>query len=249
MEIPEILEKIGLNQKEAMVYIALLELGTSSVEAIAHKAGTKRPTTYLILEDLQKKGLATLIPRAKKILYMPESPDKILSDLNRKQELVKRFLPNLQALYNEPKNKPQVLLFEGKEAIRDLYDKILDAKEVEFFATVRDFVAFYPEYIEKLVAKTLEKKTKVREILTQNAADLEFAKKVTHSDYYQQRFTKTDEEFLTDNVLFDGNIAFFSFEPHVFAVVIQSKPIHKSLRTLFNFAWTQCEPYEKIVKK
>jgi sugar-specific transcriptional regulator TrmB len=249
MEIPEILEKLGLNQKEALVYMALLELGTSSVEGIAKKAGTKRPTTYLILDDLQRKGLATLIPRAKKVLYMPEPPDKIASDLNRKQELVKRFMPNLLAVYNEPKNKPQVLLFEGKEAVKDLYDKILNAKEVEWFGTVRDFVNLYPEYEEQLVKKTLEKKIKVRELLTQNPADIEFAKSVTHSEYYQQRFTKTGEEFLTDNALYDGNVVFFSYQPHIFAVVIQSKTIYQSLRTLFELAWTQAEPYEKIVKQ
>jgi sugar-specific transcriptional regulator TrmB len=247
MDIPEILEKTGLNQKEALVYMALLELGTASVESIALKAGTKRPTTYLILDELQKKGLATIIPRAKKVLYMPESPDKIVSDLNRKQELVKRFLPNLLAIYNEPKNKPSVLLFEGKEAVRDLYDKILIAREIEFFATVRDFVNFYPDYISRLVTNTLEKKSRVRELLTQNPADIKFAKQVTHTEYYQQRFIKPDREFLTDNVLYDGNVAFFSYEPHIFAVVIQSKAIHQSLRTLFELAWTQSEPYEKII--
>src|SRR3989338_6427483 len=248
MEIAEILEKIGINQKQAMVYMALLELGTASVEGVAKKAGTKRPTTYLILDELQKKGLATLVPRAKKILYMPESPDKILSDLNRKQELVKRFLPNLLAVYNEPKNKPQVLLYEGKEAIKDLYDKILLAKEVIFFVTIRDFVTIYPDYEKKLVANTLAKKTKVLEILTQNPADLKFAENVTHTEYYQQRFVKPHEEFLTDNCLFDGSVVFFSYQPHIFAVMIQSKTIYQSLRTLFELAWTQSTPYEKIVK-
>lgn len=249
MEIAEILEKMGLNQKEAMVYMALLELGTSSVEGIAKKAGTKRPTTYLILDDLQRKGLATLVPRAKKTLYMPESPDKIIFDLNRKQELIKRFMPNLLAVYNEPKNKPQVLLYEGNEAVKDLYDKILLAKEVDWFATVRDFVNLYPGYSERLTAKTLEKKIKVRELLTQNPADIEFAKKVIHNDCYGQRFTKPGEEFLTDNALFDGNIAFFSYQPHIFAVMIQSKTIYQSLRTLFELAWTQATPYEKVIKE
>src|SRR3989338_4524014 len=247
MEIAEILEKIGLNQKEAMVYMALLELGTSSVEGVAKKAGTKRPTTYLILDELQKKGLATLVPRAKKILYMPESPDKILSDLNRKQELVKRFLPNLLALYNEPKNKPQVLLYEGKDALKDLYDKILLAKKIEFFGTVRDFVNIYPEYQDKLVAQTLAKNALVREILTQNPADIEFCKRIKHTENYLSRFTKTGEEFLTDNVLFDGNVGFFSYEPYLFAVVVQSKGIYQSLHTLFEMAWTQAIPYEKII--
>src|SRR3990167_6844387 len=224
--------------------MALLELGTASVEGIAKKAGTKRPTTYLILDDLQRKGLATLVPRAKKVLYMPESPDKILFDLNRKQELVKRFLPNLLAVYNEPKHKPQVLLFEGKEAIKDLYDKILLAKDVIFFGTIRDFVIFYPDYEEKLVANTEAKKIKVREILSQNPADLSFASKFPKNDHYEQRFTKAGEEFLTDNCLFDGNVAFFSYQPHIFAVMIQSKTIHQSLHTLFEFAWKQAEPYD-----
>jgi sugar-specific transcriptional regulator TrmB len=249
MEIQELLEKIGLNRKEADVYTALLELGTSSVDNIAKKAGTKRPTTYLILDDLQKKGLATLVPRSKKVLYIPESPDKIISDLNRKQELLKRFLPNLLAIYNEPKNKPSVLLYEGKEAVKDLYDKILNANQVEWFGTIRDFINIYPEYEDKLVKKTLEKKLKVREILTQNPSDIKFAQAVTHTDYYQQRFLKPNEEFLTDNALYDGCVAFFSYEPHIFAVAIQSKAIYQSLRTLFELAWTQSETYEKIVKE
>lgn len=248
MEIAEILEKTGLNQKEAMVYMALLELGTSSVEGIAKKAGTKRPTTYLILDDLQRKGLATLVPRAKKVLYMPESPDKIISDLTRKQELVKRFLPNLLAIYNEPKNKPQVLLYEGKDAVIDLYEKILLAKQIDWFATIKDFAPLHPGYIERLVARTLEKKTKVRELFTQNPVDIKFAKAVTHTEYYQHRFTKPGEEFLTDNAVFDGSIAFFSHEPTIFAVVIQSPVIYQSMKTLFELAWNQAEPYDKIVK-
>lgn len=239
---------MGLNQKEAMVYMALLELGTSSVEGIAKKAGTKRPTTYLILEDLQRKGLATLVPRSKKVLYMPESPEKILSDLNRKQEMMKRFLPNLLAVYNQPKNKPQVLLYEGKEAIKDLYDKILESKEIDWFATIRDFLNIYPEYTDVLIAKTLRKEVRVREILTQNIADITYAKKVKHTEYYEQRFTKPNEEFLTDNALFNDSIAFFSYEPRIFAVVIQSKTIYQSVRTLFDIAWTQAEPYEKVMK-
>jgi sugar-specific transcriptional regulator TrmB len=249
MEIPEILEKIGLNQKEALVYMALLELGTSSVEGVAHKAGTKRPTTYLILDELQKKGLATLVPRAKKILYMPESPDKIISELNRKQELVKRFLPSLQALYNEPKNKPQILLYEGLDAVREVYEKMLLAKKVDIFCTIRDVMNIYPDLPRRLMEKTVEKKIMLRELLTQNPEDIAFAKTMTHSDHYEHRFTKEGQKFLTDNILFDNYVCFFSYEPHIFAVLIQSPVIYQSLQTLFDLAWTQGTPYEKIVKE
>ncbi len=248
MEIPEILEKVGLNQKEALVYMALLELGTSSVEGIAKKAGTKRPTTYLILDELQKKGLATLVPRAKKILYMPESPDKIISDLNRKQELVKRFMPNLLAVYNEPKNKPQILLYEGREAVREVYEKMLLAKKVDIFCTIRDVLNIYPDLPQRLMEKTVEKKIMLRELLTKNPDDIEFAKSMTHSDYYEHRFTQTGQKFLTDNILFDNYVAFFSYEPHIFVVLIQSSVIYQSLQTLFELAWQQAEAYDKVVK-
>ncbi|MBX4191264.1 MAG: hypothetical protein KW804_00495 [Candidatus Doudnabacteria bacterium] len=249
MEIPELLEKTGLNQKEAMVYMALLELGTSSVEGIAKKAGTKRPTTYLILDELQRRGLATLVPRSKKVLYTAESPEKIISDLNNKQELVKRFLPNLLALYNTKQEKPQILLYEGKEAVRGLYDKILKSKEINIFCTISDVMSVYPELPKLLDENAQEHKTKVRELLTNNSANIEFAKGVKHHENYEHKFAKVGQEFSTDNILFDNNVAFMSYEPHIFAVLIQSKTIYQSLRTLFELAWTQAESYEKVIKE
>src|SRR3954470_21610564 len=111
MEILDTLKQAGLNEKQAAVYIALLELGTATVHPIASKAQVKRPTTYLILEELQAKGLVSVVPRVKKVLYTAENPEKIISDLGRKQELMKRFMPQLLALYNAKVDKPQVLLF------------------------------------------------------------------------------------------------------------------------------------------
>src|SRR5262245_39925471 len=129
MEIIDILKQIGLNEKEAQVYLALLELGTATVHPIATKASIKRPTTYLILEDLLRKGLVSVIPREKKVMYTAESPEKIIQDLNKKQELLKRFMPNMMALYNAKKDKPQVLLFEGRKGIGQVYDNIFASSE------------------------------------------------------------------------------------------------------------------------
>ena len=106
METVEVLRKTGLNEKESQIYLALLELGTASVQSIAFKAGIKRPTTYLVLDDLQAKGLVSEVPQ-KKALYTAESPERLLGDLSKKEELLKRFLPDLVALHNAKKEKPQ----------------------------------------------------------------------------------------------------------------------------------------------
>ncbi|MBI4050708.1 MAG: hypothetical protein HY396_01900 [Candidatus Doudnabacteria bacterium] len=248
MELPEVLEKIGLTEKESRVYLALLELGTASVQSIAGKAGIKRPTTYLILDELHQKGLVSIVPRAKKALFQAESPEVLISNLGRKEELIKRFLPNLQAIHNAKKEKPQVQLFEGQTGVKTVYDKILEAKEVCFFATVRDSINFYPEFNDDLKTKAKQGLIRVKEILTQNPVDVAFAKTVQHNEFYQHRFTSPSSEFLTDNVVFDNNVAFFSYQPNIFAVVVTSNGVSQSLRVLFEMAWKGAEPYEVVIK-
>ena len=53
------LEEIGLNEKEAKVYIAVLELGEGSASEIAKKSEVNRATTYFTLENLMKIGLVS----------------------------------------------------------------------------------------------------------------------------------------------------------------------------------------------
>jgi sugar-specific transcriptional regulator TrmB len=249
MEIIDTLKQAGLNEKQAYVYIALLELGTATVHPIANKAGIKRPTTYLILDELQAKGLVSIVPRAKKALYTAESPEKIISDLNKKQELLKSFLPNMLALYNAKVDKPQVLLFEGKDAVRGIYDKILKGKEVAWFSTIRDVLSIYPDYPKKLNEQAMAGKVNVRELLTNSKADIEYAKAMSRGPNFQQRFATGVAEFFTDNCLYDGNVIFFYFQPTVSAIQISSQGIYKSLKSLYEFAWQVAEPCDDVIKK
>ena len=50
------LEKLGLSEKESKIYIEGLGLGKFSVMGISEKTGIKRPTCYLVLEELKKFG-------------------------------------------------------------------------------------------------------------------------------------------------------------------------------------------------
>ncbi len=246
METHDVLKQIGLNEKEASVYLALLELGTASVNSIAFKSGLKRPTTYLILDSLQQKGLASLVPRSRKVLFVAESPEKLIADLQRKEELIKTSLPNLLAIYNVRKEKPQVLLHEGKEAVAALYEKILLAKKVDFFCTINDVEAAFPDYPKRIMKTALTGSMKFRELLGRNPKDVSYAKTMQHNENFQQRFLPEGMSLPTDNVLCDGSVMFFSYQPYTFAVQISSIGIYESLSTLFELAWQSAEPFEKI---
>lgn len=249
MEIVNVLKQVGLDEKEAQVYLALLELGTATVHPISNKAEIKRPTTYLILEQLVKKGLVSVVPRAKKALYTAESPEKIIGDLHKKQEMVKRFMPNLLALYNAKVEKPQIQLFEGKEGVLEVYKKVFASPAVDFFCNISDVMSVFEFMPGELKNMALAKKIKVRELLTQSAEDLIHARKMPQHEFYENRFVPKNMQFLTDNVFFKDSVAFFSYSPYLFAVVITSKGVVTSLKTIFEMAWQSAEKYEKVVGK
>ncbi|MEK7511852.1 MAG: helix-turn-helix domain-containing protein, partial [Patescibacteria group bacterium] len=69
------LQKIGLSDKEAKVYLAVLGLGKASVQTIAAKAGVNRATTYSVLGTLKEKGLCSTFQKVKKTFYVVSSPD------------------------------------------------------------------------------------------------------------------------------------------------------------------------------
>ena len=103
----EQLEKIGLAEKEAKVFLASLELGSSAAQGIAKKAGINRATTYVIIEKLMKKGLMSSVEKGKKTYFQTEDPKRLLKlleeqeeGLKRKEEEFKKYLPELETLFN-----------------------------------------------------------------------------------------------------------------------------------------------------
>ena len=52
----EALRGIGLNEKEIVVYLANLQLGSALVHEIANRARLNRTSVYDILSGLEKKG-------------------------------------------------------------------------------------------------------------------------------------------------------------------------------------------------
>lgn len=242
METTEVLAKIGLNEKQANVYLALLELGTASVQTVAQKADIKRPTAYLVLDELEQKGLVSVIPQ-KKALYTAESPERLISDLSRKQELLKSYLPSLLAFYNAKKEKPRVQLFSGKEGVKQVYDKIYESTEVWFFGTIQGPEEIYPEGLYTFLKKVKEKNLKVRDILVHREPELKYAREVERPPSYETRIAPKGMELFADNAIFGDSVVFFSFHPQIFATVISSKEVAQSLRTIFDMAWQSARPF------
>ncbi len=135
-ELKRHLRECGLSPKEADVYLAMLELGASPVQEIAEKADVNRSTTYLAIEGLKRRGLASSYEEDKRMLFVAEDPHRLLSALTdelahvaARRDRLQMTLPALLAIFNAIERKPKVRFFEGEEALRSIRQEIADIRE------------------------------------------------------------------------------------------------------------------------
>lgn len=134
------LTQIGLKVKEAEVYLALLELETATAYQIAQRCDVKKPTVYVILEEMRTKGLVLKVPHAKKALFAARDIDEYLREQENKLKSVRQILPKLHAL--GAKDKPGVYFFSGlrglEQAINYKFEEMRGKKFCAFYGNQAD---------------------------------------------------------------------------------------------------------------
>ena len=239
MEIQNQLENLGFAQKEAKVYLSLLQLGPSTVLAISKRAELKRPTVYLVLEELIKRGYIVIVPGEKKRTYVAFPPSRIKESLEQKKEIMDSLLPKLAAIYNTKSTKPAVKLFEGHEGIKHVYREIVSSGEKEYlsFYSPEEITKKYADPLSLFVKLLTEKPyVKSRELVFTKDENHFYLKATKKLRNHEVRFVSDKTQFFNDNLIWLDKIAIFSFEK-AFCMVIQSKDVADSFRSLFELAW------------
>lgn len=130
------LEQFGLAEKEAKIYLAVLELGEANIQQIAQKSGVKRTTAYDVINSLKEKRLLTEMAKGKKALFSAEDPRKLEGQLDEKKETLKKILPELLSITNLLDKKPTIKFYEGDEGIKEVYKDTLNYPDQELLAWV-----------------------------------------------------------------------------------------------------------------
>ncbi len=235
MELSKTLATLGLHPKQAEVYLALLQAGSASVAQLSKRAGTKRPTTYLILEELRERGLASITP-GRRMIYAAESPERLVEEERQRSHLLKEAIPELAALYNSKKEKPKIRYYQGVESLTALYREIFTWNELDIFGSIN---AIHPEVLEKIwpyLQIIEDRKMHVRDLVPYDEASLQFAKE-HNSQFHQIKIVSRETKLPTDNIIFGNSLAIFSYKDVPLATVIESSDVAETYRSLFNLAW------------
>jgi len=245
MAIESILSKLGLNKKEIEIYLAAMQLGPATISEVAKKADIKRPTAYLVIESLLKKGLISIIRKKQKTYYVPERPRKILTMLRARERELEQSLPELEALFNITKAKPIIKIYEGLEAVNYIYDLMYShlnkKEEALFYTAIGDLVeccpAAYYAYQNRLKQKN---DYKIRELNYGDSRGIAYAKKMKKTLGKNHLIRCLDPKLKfqnTDFLIFGNQLFLFSFKEDIFVVQIEHKDIANSFRILFEWAW------------
>lgn len=238
----EAMEKIGLSRKEAQVYLALLRIGQASATLIAKNSGLKRPTTYLILEDLRKRGFVLKMPGDKKQMFIAKSPEEIIVAAKKNVDHAVHILPQLMNMFSANDPKVRTVHFEGLDGIREaLWYKLDGLKGTTisaFFGSAEDassdLVSLFHTWNEAVAnagikIRSIVPNTKDLKKFRDNDKNYGFESRIMPSENYT---SKTSIE-VTDRFI---RVIMFKEQQ---AVVVENPIVAKAMKEVFEMVWSK----------
>lgn len=239
------LQSIGLSDKESVVYLSLVQVDNASVLDLSKKTKLKRPTVYVVLESLAKKGLVSETTVGKKTHYQAEPPERLETFVER-QKLVldenskrlKDIIPEIKSIQRESGERPVVKYFEGREGIIGSSEELLGDKS----DTSREMYMIYPkDTLEDLFPES--ERSKLRNI----RLDKNIKSKVLYTSLKNEK----PSDNTGDRIKIDQNkypiscdISIYSDKTRISilgkrlsSIFIRSKDFADTLRGLINFVF------------
>lgn len=234
------LELLGLSDKEARLYMAALELGTFSILEAASKSGLKRPTCYIIIEELVKRGLISIVINNKKKQYKVESPTAFIRQAKNNLKYAEQIVPSLSAMLSEDTDKPKMKYYFGQKGMQNLYEELIvtRSKIMRYVGANESRIgAVGEEFLKEWIKKRLAKKILVKGIRMREAqpADnlLSASKELLRDIRYAPKGI-----YIPDTICVIGTKVAVVFTVRGnFGFIIDSEEFSQTILGLFNVLW------------
>ena len=240
----EILIKIGLTKNEIKIYLVLLQSGVSTAYELSQKTGIYRAHVYDKLEQLIDKGLVTYVYEGAKKYFKAASPEKIKQYIEDKQkELdsqkkdVEKILPELNSMFNMPKEDTIVEVFRGKEGLKYFLKDIIKTKEEVLITGIDDekYNEALPIFMDQYFRDIKKNKIRERVITLKKKGVFMFDKKLAPTTEY--RFLEEKQFNPTNTFVYGDKIVIVSWGTPITATMIKNKGVAETYRNHFEILW------------
>lgn len=244
MIIEKDLTDLGLTPEEAKVYLAVLELGSSFVSAIARRAKVNRSTCYYTLDNLVKKGLVSSYQKGKVLHFTAEEPSRLEKIAEERVQRAKNLIPQLVSLMNTHAFKPKIRFYEGLEGIKAIFEDVLTTKdEVLGYTNIKALTELFPDFFRQYCHKKIQNKIKTRTIAPATLEGVDLI-----DDYYPKEYDPNLLEILMVNpkeftfqneiAIYGNKVAIMSSNPdELIGLLVESANFAQTMKSVFDLAW------------
>ncbi|MCW4018248.1 MAG: hypothetical protein NWF00_06180 [Candidatus Bathyarchaeota archaeon] len=162
----ETLTWLGLTERQAKVYLALLQMGSSGAEAISKLSTVHRQEVYRVAARLQEMGLvetnltsptqfsAVPVEKALEIMVKQKATEFAKVQIHTKK-IIERYRQS-DLLFSQSAYKPYFTIVSGNDCLRKIQNSIEGSRSsIKLVATFKRFRQSFSIY-EDLIKSTLE---------------------------------------------------------------------------------------------
>jgi len=232
-KIMEILEEIGLTPGEVKVYLALLELGSSSAGDIIDKSRLQNSVVHFCLNRLKEKGLVSYIKKGRKRIYTAADPENLLILLEDRKKALKEVLPQLKVKQKLAETKQTAEVFEGTKGLINMYNQLIaDAKKGDEYLFFSADIEEKNEEIQNFYRK-YDAKRKAKGLIVKGIAP----RKLRPWIEGRPMKVKYIELPIANIAIFKDRVVFINWGEIPSGVIMTSKQISDKMRSFFNSLW------------
>ncbi|MBM3230323.1 hypothetical protein FJZ22_01550 [Candidatus Pacearchaeota archaeon] len=225
----EQLKESGLTENEIKVYLALINNGSNLAGKISRLTGLHRRTIYDTTEMLIQKGLIGYILKNNRRIFSATNPNKLLENLEEKQAMLLPLVQQLKSKLDEKKEKEETLFYKGKQALKNIFEDQLNAKEILILGANSEAYKILQFYF-----KWYDQKRKARKIQTRIITHDRNIKRIPLAEirYIHEKYNNP----LAINIYKD-KVAIILWAKEPIAILIKNKEISDSYKLYFELMW------------
>ncbi|MFZ2192842.1 MAG: helix-turn-helix domain-containing protein [Candidatus Moraniibacteriota bacterium] len=237
----EKLKLLGLNEKEAIIYRAILQGKKATIIDLAKATGTKRTTVYHCLDALVEKSLVNRVMKDGHKYYYAEDPEESLKlILKEKEDVIKKLIPDLKSIFGTNLYQPEIEIYRNINGIRKILEDILSVKEsvVRYYLSeynVEDMAGadFVDEFVKKRIASGVKSLA-----LRSFKYKPEREKISTHAKQLREvRFVPENIIIKPYICIYDDKVTMISTKEEKLGFIIKSHEFAEAQKAIFDMIW------------
>jgi HTH-type transcriptional regulator, sugar sensing transcriptional regulator len=238
-----ILEDLGLTRAEISIYIALLELGSTSAGSILDKSKLQNSVVHRALNSLIEKGLVSYIMQGKHKVYQATDPENFDDFIDDKRKRFHQLLPELKQKQSFAQESNAATIYKGIRGINEVYTKILNSCGNEYLTYGGGKQVCYAvmgeHWWKNLHTKRISKKLPSRQVFDESIRT--FGEQLRRRSKSQVRFLSQEFEQLTETVICGNYVAIVIFTEDPYALLIENEAVIESYKKNFEILWKKAK--------